>query len=166
MLPASAWHGRVSLQYSMAEALYHGQLSGRGYAPVSTLKLVGDRWNLTERQRMAVRRSACSDEDRARRAATRLSPGDLEGCELWIDGFNVLTTIEAALGGAVVLRGRDGCDRDLLGLHGTYRKVGETAVPRDDLRGPGQRCGKQLGFGGQRHLITARALELHVLLRG
>ncbi|HEX4329997.1 MAG TPA: MmgE/PrpD family protein [Burkholderiales bacterium] len=33
--PASDWHGRVSLQYSMAEALYHGQLSGRGYAPES-----------------------------------------------------------------------------------------------------------------------------------
>jgi 2-methylcitrate dehydratase PrpD len=33
--PTSDWHGRVSLQYSMAEALYHGQLSGRGYAPES-----------------------------------------------------------------------------------------------------------------------------------
>jgi hypothetical protein len=26
----------------------------------------------------------------------------------------------------VVLRGRDGCDRDLAGVHGTYRKVEET----------------------------------------
>lgn len=33
--PATDWHGRVSLQYSMAEALYHGRLDGRGYAPES-----------------------------------------------------------------------------------------------------------------------------------
>ncbi len=43
-----------------------------------------------------------------------------------LDGFNVLTTIEAALGGAVVLLARDGCVRDVAGLHGTYRKVEET----------------------------------------
>jgi hypothetical protein len=102
-------------------------LLGRGYAPVSTLKLVGDRWGLTERQRMAVRRSACSDEDRARRHATRLTDADLVGQELWIDGFNVLTTIESYLGGGVVLHSRDGTFRDLSGVHGTYRNVVETS---------------------------------------
>ena len=35
-------------------------------------------------------------------------------------------SLEAALGGAVVLRGRDGADRDLAGVHGTYRHVEET----------------------------------------
>jgi len=101
-------------------------LLGRGYATLSTLKLVGDRWRLTERQRMAVRRSACSDEDRARRQATRLAAAELVGQELWIDGFNVLTTIESYLGGGVVLHSRDGTFRDLAGVHGTYRKVIET----------------------------------------
>ncbi len=43
-----------------------------------------------------------------------------------IDGFNVLTTIEAALGGAVVLLCRDATYRDIAGVHGTYRKVAET----------------------------------------
>ena len=33
--PATDWHGRVSLQYSLAEALYHGRLDGRSYAPES-----------------------------------------------------------------------------------------------------------------------------------
>lgn len=37
-------------------------LLGRGYAINSALKLTGDRYNLTDRQRLAVRRSACSDE--------------------------------------------------------------------------------------------------------
>lgn len=43
-----------------------------------------------------------------------------------VDGFNLLITVEAALGGAYLIRGRDGCYRDLSGLHGTYRRVAET----------------------------------------
>jgi hypothetical protein len=101
-------------------------LLGRDYASVSALKLVGDRWGLTERQRMAVRRSACSDEDRSRRQDTRITAADLAGMELWIDGFNVLTTLESYLGGGVVLHCRDGTFRDLAGVHGTYRRVVET----------------------------------------
>ncbi|HZW33158.1 MAG TPA: DUF434 domain-containing protein, partial [Isosphaeraceae bacterium] len=101
-------------------------LLGRGYAPVSALKLVGDRWALTERQRMAVRRSACADEARARRAARQVAAEAVEGRDLWIDGFNVLTTLEAGLGGGVVLHCRDGTYRDLAGVHGTYRRVAET----------------------------------------
>jgi hypothetical protein len=108
-------------------------LLGRGYASLSALKLVGDRWNLTERQRIAVRRSACSDEDRARRQAARLSADRLEGRELWIDGFNVLTTIESFLGGGVVIHCRDGTFRDLAGVHGNYRKVVETTPALERL---------------------------------
>jgi hypothetical protein len=108
-------------------------LLGRGYAPVSALKLVGDRWSLTERQRMAVRRSACSDGDRDRRRAACLTAADLNGRELWIDGFNVLTTIESSLGGGVVIHRRDGTFRDIAGVHGTYRRVVETGPALDLL---------------------------------
>lgn len=101
-------------------------LLGRGYAETSALKLVGDRHRLNERQRMAVRRSACGDEARASRERRRMRADELAGRHLDIDGFNVLTTVEAALGGAVVLAGRDGSYRDLAGVHGTYRKVAET----------------------------------------
>jgi hypothetical protein len=101
-------------------------LLGRGYAEPSALKLVGDRHVLAQRQRMAVRRCACSDEARSRRSARRVSPAELRGRWLLIDGFNVLTTVEAALGGAMVFLGRDGACRDLAGVHGTYRRVEET----------------------------------------
>jgi hypothetical protein len=101
-------------------------LLGRGYAPVSALKLVGDRWSLTERPRQAVRRSACSDDARERRTARQVTAGSVRGETLVIDGFNVLTTIEAALGGAIVLVCRDTTCRDIAGIHGNYRKVAET----------------------------------------
>ncbi|QDV38981.1 DUF434 domain-containing protein [Tautonia plasticadhaerens] len=101
-------------------------LLGRGYAEASSLKLVGDRHRLAERQRKAVMRSSCADDRLADRLRRRLGPGTLRGRPLRIDGFNVLTTVEAALGGAVVIRGRDGSLRDIAGMHGTYRRVEET----------------------------------------
>ena len=109
-------------------------LLGRGYAIVSAVKLVGDRWTLTERQRLAVRRAACSDSARADRLARKTPCAAVSSQLLIIDGFNVVTTIEAALGGGVVLACRDETFRDLAGVHGTYRKVAET-LPALELVG-------------------------------
>lgn len=103
-------------------------LLGRGYAPDSALKLVGDRYQLTARQRSAVMRSACSDAQAAGRAARCMPPEALRGEILCIDGFNLLTTLEVALSGGVVLVGRDGALRDIAGVHGSYRQVEETAA--------------------------------------
>ena len=96
----------------------------RAYAPDSALKLVGDRYQLTARQRLAVMRSACSAQAQAERTARRVRT--CAGAALGIDGYNVLITVESALSGGLVLVGRDGCHRDLAGIHGTYRKVEET----------------------------------------
>jgi hypothetical protein len=104
----------------------YGWLLSRGYAELSALKLVGDRYHLTERQRMAVRRCSCPDVAVVRRAEHQIDIKSVSDQPLCIDGFNVLMTLEAGLGGAVVLIGRDGCARDLLGIHGTYRRVLET----------------------------------------
>ncbi|TGE05386.1 DUF434 domain-containing protein [Hymenobacter fodinae] len=98
----------------------------RGYPPSATLKLVGDRYALTERQRWAVGRAACTDEQYAQRATTRLPTSPLGGRPVAIDGFNLIITLETALSGGVVLRGRDTCLRDLSSIHGTYRAVQET----------------------------------------
>ncbi len=98
----------------------------RGYAPVSALKLVGDRFELTDRQRRAVLRSSCSDQALEHRLSTKVEPAAIADRVLHLDGFNVLTTIEAALAGGVLILGRDGCLRDMASMHGNYRKVEET----------------------------------------
>ena len=98
----------------------------RGYALKSALKLVGDRYALTERQRLAVSRAACSDASLERRAARCLPLDEVKGRQLILDGFNLIITTEAALGGGVLLLCRDGCVRDLSGVHGSYRAVSET----------------------------------------
>jgi hypothetical protein len=85
-----------------------------------------NRYELDERQRKAVARCACTDAERDRRVGRRATFADLAGAALLVDGYNVLTTVEAALGGAPVLAARDTTVRDVAGVHGTYRHVEET----------------------------------------
>ena len=101
-------------------------LLDHGYGIASATELVGDRHHLSRRQRIAIARCACSKEARDRRREHCIGPSQLGGRELWLDGFNVLTAIETALGGGVILIGRDGCCRDVAGVYARYHKVAET----------------------------------------
>jgi hypothetical protein len=126
------WFGveaRAGLRAAVADLSW---LLSRGYALPSSLKLVGDRYRLVERQRVAVLRSACSDAALADRRSREIDPRSIWGRPLRIDGFNLILTLESALGGGAVLVGRDGCYRDMASMHGTYRKVEETR-PAIDL---------------------------------
>jgi len=109
-------------------------LLSRDYAPTSALQLVGDRHQLPGRQRQAVERCACSDLARLGRETRRVAASTLASQALWLDGYNVLTTVEVALGGGVLLAAADGALRDLGSMHGTYRRVAET-LPALELLG-------------------------------
>ena len=98
------------------------------------MKLVGDRYQLVDRQRAALARCCCPDAARLQREAHRVGAGQLAGRPLWLDGYNVLTTVEVALGGGVILAACDGTYRDIASMHGTYRKVSET-LPALELLG-------------------------------
>ena len=97
-----------------------------GYGIASATELVGDRHHLSRRQRIAIARCACSQVARDRRRQHCLVASQLQGQELWLDGFNVVTAIETALGGGVILIGRDGCCRDVAGVYARYHRVAET----------------------------------------
>ncbi len=109
-------------------------LLNRGYALPSAVELVGNRYYLAKRQRMAVARCACSDEAFKLRECRRVELPQLRGQELWLDGYNVLTAVESAMAGGVILLGCDGCVRDLASMHARYRKVEET-LPALELVG-------------------------------
>jgi hypothetical protein len=109
-------------------------LLNRGYAHDSALKLVGDRYDLVARQRTAVSRCCCSETEAARRRSCQVAAPQISGAALWLDGYNVLTTIEAALAGGVILAACDGTYRDMASMHGSYRKVAET-LPALELLG-------------------------------
>lgn len=101
-------------------------LLDRGYARRSSLQLVGDRHNLVARQRTAVSRVVCSEDQRASREQRRVPFEVLRDSDLLVDGYNVLTTVEAALAGGVLLECRDRTIRDMASMHGTWRMVAET----------------------------------------
>lgn len=128
LFDSSAW---PRLQAATADLSW---LLSRGYADRSALKLVGDRFQLAERQRVAVRRGACSDQQLAERRRKHAHASSLAGQTVRIDGFNLLTSIEAGLAGGVLLWCRDGCIRDMASMHGSYRKVAETR-PAVELAG-------------------------------
>ena len=106
----------------------------KGYAEKSSLKLVGDRFALTKRQRIAVMRNACSDQQLAIRKISMTPLQNIKNQQIAIDGYNLLITIESAIAKALIFKGRDNTFKDLASIHGTYKKVTET-IPAINLIG-------------------------------
>lgn len=101
-------------------------LLARDYPPTASLALVGNRYQLRERQRQAVQRASVAAATATARLARRLPPQWVGGRTVRVDGYNVLLTVETALGGGVVLRCADGVCRDMASMRGHYRRVEET----------------------------------------
>ncbi|BDD11801.1 hypothetical protein FUAX_42330 (plasmid) [Fulvitalea axinellae] len=117
----------------LKQALEHlNYLLSRDYNPKSSLKLVGDRFRFTERQRRAIAHSACGEKELKERRAKHVSADQIAGKKIAVDGYNQLITMEAALSKAPVFIGTDGCYRDIASVHGTYRRVEET-IPALEL---------------------------------
>lgn len=101
-------------------------LLSREYGVDSALQLVGNRYRLNKRQRMAVGRISAAAKAISARASRRVLLADIAGRKVAIDGFNLLILLESAYGGGLILEGRDGTYRDLAGVHGTYKHVQHT----------------------------------------
>ena len=98
----------------------------RGYPARRAQSLVGDRYALRDRQRMALQRCAAGEEKSRRRRNSAVDESALEGRTVAVDGYNVLLTLEAALSGGVLLLARDGAIRDLAAMSAHYRRVQAT----------------------------------------
>lgn len=101
-------------------------LLSRGYAMGASNDLVGNRHQLTSRERLAIARVACADEQITKRQEKRVPLSALKEQVVVIDGFNLLITIETALGGGAVFNCSDGCCRDLSAVYGSYKIVQES----------------------------------------
>jgi hypothetical protein len=102
-------------------------LLGRRYAPEAALTLVGNRYQLRQRQRQALSRAVTAPAVARARRARQVQSEALTGAALHVDALNQLITVEVALAGGVLLRGHDGALRDLASVHGTYRAMAETS---------------------------------------
>lgn len=108
-------------------------LLSKGYTEVASLKLVGDHFKLSARQRTAVRRSSCTEDQKQSRQSKDVAPRHLAGKTVLMDGFNIIVTLESALSGAVLLKGQDTLIRDLGSVHGTYRHVRQTDLGLQEI---------------------------------
>ena len=100
-------------------------LINRGYPIKSVSTFVGNHYLLSERQRLAIVRSISTDEALENRRAKEIKE-HLEGQTVYIDGLNLIITLEVALSGSTLIEGMDGTIRDLAGLRGTYRLIDKT----------------------------------------
>ncbi|CAB1241834.1 conserved hypothetical protein [Clostridiaceae bacterium BL-3] len=101
-------------------------LLNRNYKVSFILEMVGNHYQFSSRQRDALRRSTASYEKIKIRKSKCLPPDSLRDEFLYIDGFNLIITLETAFSGAPVILCNDGTFRDLAGLRGTYNIVDKT----------------------------------------
>ena len=100
-------------------------LINRGYPVKSASTFIGNHYLLSERQRIALVRSISTEEAIRKRRVKEIKEG-LEGQCLYIDGLNLMITLEVALSESTLIEGMDGTIRDLAGLRGTYKLIDKT----------------------------------------
>ena len=108
-------------------------LVDRGYPKESAIRFVSDHHRLPEEQRFVLTRVVvASDTAKARR--DKIQPlKALHGRALFIDGYNVLISVESLLGGKPVYLCDDGFLRDVQGIFRNYRHSDLTAPALDAI---------------------------------
>jgi len=97
-------------------------LINEGYDLKQASVFVGNHFLLSERQRLAIMRSLATKEQLEARKTKETTTGK----EIWVDGFNMIITLEVLLCDSILFLCMDGTIRDLAALRGTYRIIPET----------------------------------------
>ena len=103
-------------------------LINRDYKIEPVVIFVGDRYQFSTRQRDALKRAICTLEKLNIRNSKRLEINDISKGPIYIDGFNLIITLEVALSNGSLIKGSDGNIRDLAGLRGTYKIIDKTEI--------------------------------------
>ena len=113
----------ISALETMRTASRHiNYLINEGYDLKSASTFVGNHFLLSERQRLAIVRSLATKEQ----LETRGRKEKETGTEVWVDGFNMIITLEVLFCDSILFTCMDGTIRDLAALRGTYRIIPET----------------------------------------
>lgn len=104
-----------------------GYLTNEGYDLKQAVMFVGNHFLLSDRQRLAIMRSLATEEQLSIRKSREKQLTELSGGEVWIDGFNMIITLEVLASDSLLFTCMDGTIRDLAALRGTYRIIPETA---------------------------------------
>jgi len=99
-------------------------LLDRGYPIKNAVTFIGNHYMLSNRQRTALTRATSSTT--AIKVRKNKEVFECNNQIVYIDGFNLIITLEVALSGSTLIRCMDGTIRDLAGLRGTYRLIDKT----------------------------------------
>jgi len=100
-------------------------LMSRGYNKSSSLKFISDHYNLGKISRYILARGVYPYDYVIEVSKKTLKVDSLRGEEVFIDGYNVLITVEAAILGLPLFVGNDGIVRDIRCIFGKYH-ISET----------------------------------------
>lgn len=101
-------------------------LLGRGYPGDSALRYVSDHHLLAHQQRFVLARAVAADEVAFSRRYKRAALNEIAGKTLFVDGYNVIITVESLLQCYPVYLCDDGFCRDSRGLFAAYRPTEQT----------------------------------------
>ena len=102
-------------------------LINRNYPIKNVSTFVGNHYLLSERQRMALVRATSSEEALKIREEKEIKELEQEST-VYIDGFNIIITLEVALSKSTLIKCMDKTIRDLAGLRGTYKLIDKTDI--------------------------------------
>ncbi|MFL0249993.1 DUF434 domain-containing protein [Clostridium neuense] len=101
-------------------------LLNRNYSINSIMNFVGGHYQFSIRQRQALKRSTGSKKDIERRILKSIPCENIKDDNIYIDGFNLIITMEVALSGGILVIGNDSTVRDIAGIQGSYRLIDKT----------------------------------------
>lgn len=101
-------------------------LLNRNYSINSIMNFVGGHYQFSIRQRQALKRSTGSKKDIEKRIFKIIPYENIKDDNIYIDGFNLIITLEVALSGGVLVIGNDNAVRDIAGIQGSYRLIDKT----------------------------------------
>jgi hypothetical protein len=98
-------------------------LLNQGYPRKGALKFVGDHYLLEEISRNYLYRTVFSNEQAENRKIKLVVLADIKDKIVFIDGYNVLITLESICGGEnrLIVKGDDGVIRDIKAVFGKYK---------------------------------------------
>lgn len=112
-----------------AEEVYY--LLNRNYPITPITRFIGDHYQLSERQRLALARTISAKDKIIARKKREVQ--NINDKVLYIDGFNVIIELEIAFSDSMLFKCMDGTIRDLAGLRGTYRLIPQTDLAIEAL---------------------------------
>ena len=101
-------------------------LINREYKLDPVVTFISNRYQFSNRQRDCIKRVVCTNEQKEIRKSKVLSIDKLSEGTIYIDGFNLIITLEVALSKGTLIVGSDENIRDLAGLRGTYKVINKT----------------------------------------